>query len=65
VLFAIPGVESFADDGIITNDDGADHGIRRRLSPAAPGKVERPTHVRAIVVAVVRRAFVRHSVFVQ
>ena len=37
VLLAVAPVKSLADDLAITNDDGADHGIRRRLSPAASG----------------------------
>src|SRR5690349_24985120 len=49
-----PGVKSLANDGAVANDDGADHRVRRRLSPPAPGEVERPTHVRAIRVLVRR-----------
>src|SRR5207237_3785855 len=57
---AIACVEALADDLTVANDDGADHWVRRRLSPPASGKVECPAHVRAIVLALLRRALVRH-----
>jgi hypothetical protein len=54
-------VKALADHGTLLNDDGADHRIRRRLSPPAASEVERPAHERAIVLAVGRGVLVRHS----
>jgi hypothetical protein len=60
VLLTVSRVKAFANNLTVANDDGADHGVRRRLSPPASGEVQRPTHVRVIVLAFLRRAFVRH-----
>src|SRR4051812_13398415 len=38
VLLAVASVKPLADDGAIANDDGADHRVRRRLSPPAAGE---------------------------
>jgi len=35
----------FADDRTAGNDDGADHRVRRRLSPSESRKLERSSHV--------------------
>ncbi len=40
VRFAESRMESFADHGTVANDDGADHRVRRRLSPPAAGEDE-------------------------
>ena len=56
VVFAVAGVKSLAHDNIVLHDDGADHRIRRRLSPTAAGEVERPPHVRALDLVVRQKA---------
>ena len=45
VRVAVARVKSFADDLAVGNDDGADHRVRRRLSPAVLGERERAPHV--------------------
>jgi hypothetical protein len=42
-------VPSFADNFTIANDNGADHWVRRRLSPSSFCQKERTTHVHAII----------------
>ena len=57
VRLAVSLVKSLADDRVAGNDDGADHWVRRRLSPPALGERERSPHVLSIEpVAGVRRA---------
>jgi hypothetical protein len=58
VRFAEPGVPSFPHHLVSRNDDGADHGVRRRLPPPATGEGECPAHERAI--ARTGRVLVRH-----
>ena len=44
VGFAEPGVEALADHLVVRHDDRADKRIRMRLSPPAPGEIDRSTH---------------------
>lgn len=41
----VPRVVPLADDAAITNDNSADHRVRRCLTPALLGEGERATHV--------------------
>ena len=41
---AVSRVPSLTDNGTIANDDGADHGVRRRLSPSVRGERQRTAH---------------------
>src|SRR5439155_17663403 len=44
VRLTVAGVESFADERAAAHDNGADHRIRRRLTPAASRELERSLH---------------------
>jgi hypothetical protein len=44
VGFAIPRVKALADDDTVTNDNSADHRVRRCLTPALLGEGKRATH---------------------
>jgi hypothetical protein len=49
VRFAKLRVETLPHRDAVANDDGADHRVRRRLSPSAFGEGECPAHPRAFV----------------
>jgi len=53
-------VPSLPNDDSVTHDDGADHRVRRRLSPSPLGQRESPTHVRAVTRLVQAPAGVGH-----
>jgi hypothetical protein len=57
---AVAGVVPLTDDDAPTNDDGADHRVRRRLSPSQLCEVERPAHERALTRVHGRRLAVLH-----
>src|SRR5689334_3356626 len=44
VGLAVPSVKSFTDNGAVTNDNSADHWVRRCLTPALLGEGKRATH---------------------
>ena len=48
VRLTVPRVVSFADDRAVGNDDGADHWVRRRLSPSEWRERECSSHVNRI-----------------
>ncbi len=58
VRFAEPLVPALTDDATTGNDDGADHGVRRRLPPPFTGESQCPAHVSAIAASI--RPLVRH-----
>ena len=55
---AVPSMSSFSDDFTIRNDDSADHGVRRRLSPPELSEVQGAPHVNRLGVG--RRCGVTH-----
>ena len=57
VRAAISCVESLADDLTVANDDGADHRVRRRLSPSFCSQLESAAHERDCVM---RRGYFGH-----
>ena len=59
VGFTVARVIAFADDGAITNDNSADHGVRRCLTPALLGEGERATHVLCVAYVVRTRIELR------
>jgi hypothetical protein len=48
VRFAVAGVKSLADNALASNDNGADHRVRRRLSPATFGERQSAPHVLSV-----------------
>jgi hypothetical protein len=59
VRIPISCVVAFPDDDAVTNDNSADHGVRRCLTPPLLGEGERATHVLCVALVVRTRIELR------
>jgi hypothetical protein len=56
---AVSRMVAFPDDDVVTNDNSADHGVRRCLTPPLLGEGERATHVLRVALVVRTRIELR------